>query len=126
MRLREIASKMNEALSKDSESARITCICMHQYTIEFYFYEFMVQVATEVEIVTEKGTTHVSADYLNRTDESSSIVRFVGRDVLRCRFDDAANLLFEVDGGEIIRCVATEPTESFSVTGLAGGTLCLP
>lgn len=126
MRLSEIASKMNEALSKDSESARITCICMHQYSIQFHFYEFSVQVETEVEIVTQEGTTQVSADYRKRADGASAIVNFVGRDVLRCRFDEEANLLFEVDGGELVRCVAEEPTDSFIVNGLTDTSLCLP
>jgi len=126
MGLGEIASKINEALSKDPASARIICICMHEYSIEFSFYEFWIQVETEVEIVTGEGTTLVSADYRYRTDESSSIVGFVGRDVLRCRFDDDANLLLEVDGGEIIRCVAKEPTDSYNVQGLTDGPLCLP
>ena len=54
MGLCEVASKINEALSKYSE---ITCICMHQYSIQFHFYEFSIQVDTEVEIVTE-GARH--------------------------------------------------------------------
>ena len=125
MTLDEIASAINRVLSEDSDSARITFICMHEYSIQLGFYGFQIQVETEVEVVSESGTTRVSADYRSRTDESSSIVNFVGRDVLRCRFDDGANLLLEVDGGEVVRCIQREPTDSFSITGVTDGPLTL-
>ena len=126
MTLDEIASAINRVLSEDSASGRIINICMHEYSIQLGFYDFQIQVETEVELVSESGATRVSADYRSRTDESSSIVNFVGRDVLRCRFDDEANLLLEMDGGEVVRCVAREPTESFHVTGVTDLPLTLP
>lgn len=125
MELREIASKINKALTSDATF--VHCVSMHEYTIQLELYALSIQIATGVEIVHNDGTSVVvDADYTRRTEQSFSIIRLVGARVLNCRFDDEMSLVLELAGGESVRCIADEPVESYIVTGITDTPLTLP
>ena len=121
----DIASRINAVLTKSP--VLIRCICMHEYSICVHLYELSIQIETELEIEWNDGTAIlVNADYRHRTEQSFSILRLIGRKVLRCRFDDEMSLVLETSGGESVRCIAVEPVESYTVSGIADYPLCLP
>jgi len=124
MTLLEIASKINQVLT--ASPVFVQCICMHEYSIRLELYALSVQIETEVEIVWRDGTkVLVSADYRHRTEPSFSILKLIGGRVLSCRFDETKSLLFQMSGGESVRCIAVEPVESYVVC-IAETPLFLP
>lgn len=125
MTLLEIASEINRVLTASPVS--VQCICMHEYSIRIDLCELAVQVETEVEIVWEDGSkVLVSADYRHRTERSFSILKLIGGTVVSCRFDDERNLVLQFSAGELVRCIAVEPVESYVICGIAEAPLFLP
>lgn len=125
MTLLEIACKINDVLTASPVS--VQCVCMHEYSIRIELYALSVQIDTGAEIVWKDGTkVLVSADYRRRTEQSFSILRLIGCRVLSCRFDETKSLVFEMSGGDSVRCIAVEPVESYVVCGIADAPLFLP
>lgn len=125
MTLLETASKINHVLT--ASPVFVQCISMHEYSICLELYALSVQIVTEVEIVWDDGTkVLVSADYRHRAEPSFSILKLIGGRVLSCRFDETKSLLFQMSGGESVRCIAVDPVESYVVQGTTDTPLFLP